>query len=254
MSKTLFIDVARCSGCNNCFLACRDEFVDNAFPPYSVSQPRHGQKWINVLCRERGSFPRVSVSYLPKPCMHCEKPACGGKPRADGIVLLPPEPKEDRSGDCPYGTLYYDGERGVLQKCTMCAHLLDEGWAEPRCVTACPDGALRFLDPDKEDMSQWESYLPETGTGPRVYYRNLGLYTKHSVAGCAVRGGECLAGVEVALADKFCLTNAFGEFRIDGLPDGDYGLRASWNGQTRTVLVSIAGCSVDVGDITFDGK
>ena len=32
----LIIDVARCHDCNDCFLADKDEFVDNKFPPYSA--------------------------------------------------------------------------------------------------------------------------------------------------------------------------------------------------------------------------
>ena len=36
----LIIDVARCHDCNNCFLACKDEFIDNDFPGYSQAQPK----------------------------------------------------------------------------------------------------------------------------------------------------------------------------------------------------------------------
>ncbi len=37
MKKTWgqIIDVARCHDCNNCFLACKDEFVGNNRLPYS---------------------------------------------------------------------------------------------------------------------------------------------------------------------------------------------------------------------------
>ena len=33
----MVIDVARCIDCNNCFLADKDEFTGNDFPPYSVA-------------------------------------------------------------------------------------------------------------------------------------------------------------------------------------------------------------------------
>jgi len=50
----LIIDVARCHDCNDCFLADKDEFVDNEFPPYSAAQPWHGHRWMNIKRKERG--------------------------------------------------------------------------------------------------------------------------------------------------------------------------------------------------------
>ena len=38
----LVIDVEKCEDCNNCFLSCKDEYIDNDFLPYSVAQPKHG--------------------------------------------------------------------------------------------------------------------------------------------------------------------------------------------------------------------
>ena len=32
----MIIDVAKCHDCNNCFLACKDEHVENDWPPYSA--------------------------------------------------------------------------------------------------------------------------------------------------------------------------------------------------------------------------
>ena len=49
----LIIDLARCHDCNNCFLSCKDEHVGNDFPPFSVGQPWHGQRWMNVLRQGR---------------------------------------------------------------------------------------------------------------------------------------------------------------------------------------------------------
>ena len=59
----MVIDVARCHDCNDCFLADRDEFVDNDFPPTAVSQPAHGHRWLDIKRREGGQFPIVRVSY-----------------------------------------------------------------------------------------------------------------------------------------------------------------------------------------------
>ena len=58
----MIIDVAKCHDCNNCFLACKDEFVDNDWPPYSVSQPLHGHRWMDIMRKERGQFPLIDVA------------------------------------------------------------------------------------------------------------------------------------------------------------------------------------------------
>ena len=91
----LIIDVAECEDCNNCFLACKDEHVDNAWPGYAESQPRHGHRWMNILRKERGQFPLVDVAYQPTPCMHCDNAPCIAEAkdgavykRDDGIVII----------------------------------------------------------------------------------------------------------------------------------------------------------------------
>ena len=61
----LIIDVARCHDCNDCFLADKDEFVDNEFPPYSAAQPWHGHRWMHIKRKERGQYPIVQTAYLP---------------------------------------------------------------------------------------------------------------------------------------------------------------------------------------------
>ena len=65
----LIIDVARCHDCNDCFLADKDEFVDNDFPPYSAAQPWHGHRWMNIKRKERGQYPMVA-DRLPADALH----------------------------------------------------------------------------------------------------------------------------------------------------------------------------------------
>lgn len=45
---------------------------------------------------------------------------------------------------CPYGAIFWNEALSLPQKCTGCAHLLDNGAKVPRCVEACPTDALRF--------------------------------------------------------------------------------------------------------------
>ncbi len=107
----MIIDVALCHDCNNCFLSCKDEFCENDFLPYSVAQPRHGHRWMDILRKERGQYPMVDVAYLPVPCMHCDDAPCLTEDgavykREDGIVIIDPEKargRKDLLDLCPYG-------------------------------------------------------------------------------------------------------------------------------------------------------
>ena len=102
----------------------------------------------------------VDVAYLPIPCMHCDDAPCLTEDgavykREDGIVLIDSDKakgRKDLLDLCPYGTVWWNDEAQVAQKCTFCARLLDDGWAEPRCVQACPTGAMRFVLIDQADM------------------------------------------------------------------------------------------------------
>ena len=91
----MVIDVARCHDCNDCFLADKDEFCGNEFPPTVASQPLHGHRWMDIKRKERGQFPIVQVAYLPLPCMHCDAAPCltpdgAVYKRDDGLVIIDP--------------------------------------------------------------------------------------------------------------------------------------------------------------------
>jgi Fe-S-cluster-containing dehydrogenase component len=241
----MVIDVNKCTGCYNCFLACRDEYAENDYLPYSAGQPLHGQYWMNVGERERGSYPKVKVSYVPVPCLHCEEPSClkaatGGAVyrRSDGIVLIDSEKASGQKeivNACPYRVIYWNEEKNIPQKCTFCAHLLDEGWKEPRCVEACPTGALIFGDLEdlKSDVNsianleETEELHPEYNLSPRVVY--IGL-PKRFIAGEVIlkdRQDRCAEDVHVTLTGedeiRTTKTDNYGDFEFEGLkPNGRY--------------------------------
>jgi Fe-S-cluster-containing dehydrogenase component len=241
----MIIDVARCHDCNNCFLADKDEFVGNDWPPYSKAQPWHGQRWLNIERKERGQFPLVEVAYLPLMCMHCDDAACvKGSPagsvfkREDGLVIIDPENTKGHReivDTCPYGAIYWNEEEKIPQKCTGCAHLMDEGWTQTRCSQVCPTGALELFLAEDEEMAErakaetLEVYRPELGSAPRVYYGDLHRWTKAFVAGSVVLGdtGACAEGVAVGAklngrAAGEATTNNYGDFKIDRLEPGEY--------------------------------
>ena len=274
--KQCFIvcDVSLCHDCNNCFIACKDEHVDNDWPPYTGAQPRHGHRWTNILRTERGQYPRIDVAYLPMPCQHCAdapcikaNPGCISR-RDDGIVLIDPvKAKGDKAlaDSCPFGAIYWNEDAGVAQKCTMCAHILDGeggcgGLDLPRCVHSCPTGALEFFRLEPEDMElkikneSLERYNPGfSGGGAGVWYKNLYRFEKLFIAGGLLKDFECAEGEEVTLVSacdgKTCsqLTDCFGDFKFDRLSPGEYTIRINGAGE-KTVAISE---SLNLGSIAI---
>lgn len=268
MKKTwgLIIDVARCHDCNNCFLACKDEFVGNHWPPYSISQPHSGHRWMNIHRREHGQYPLPAVAYLPTPCQHCKNPPCLEAARngtvtirEDGIVLIDPEKATGQNQlikACPYGAIFWNEKHQTPQKCTLCAHLLDDGWKETRCSQVCPTGAITL---EKRNSEEWQklidhedlkAHLPEHDTSPRVLYKNIKQFTHGFIA-----GSVALADTdEVAENALVCLkddqgriivqtrTDNYGDFKLRGIKEITTGYR---------VEISIAGLPVKSVAVDF---
>ena len=275
----LVIDVAKCEECNNCFLSCKDEHVDNDFLPYSVAQPRHGHRWIDILTKERGQFPKIDVASLPVLCMHCDNAPCIKKASdgaiykmSNGIVIIDPEKakgQKEMANSCPYGAIWWNEEKNVAQKCTLCVHLLAEGWKEPRCVQSCPTGAMRIVKAEEAQMQQiikqenLEVFHPEYKTQPRVYYKNLYRYLKCFIGGDVAfkKDGliDCAEGARVTLfksSQKIgeILTNNYGDFKFDNLDEksGQYTLEIMYKGyEKKTIEVELA-ASKSVGTILLE--
>ena len=273
----LLIDVALCENCNNCFLATKDEHVGNDFPGYAAPQPLHGHKWIDILRKVRGSGHMVDAAHVPTTCNHCDDAPCvtAGKgaviKRDDGIVLIDPQKAKGRRdivGSCPYGAIWWNEELQLPQKWIFEAHLLDQGWEQPRGAHACPTGAMRAIKvEDKEMMAlvkekNLEVLKPELGIRPRVYYRNLHRFTKCFIGGSVVAMvdgvKECIDGAKVVLRDNKDklldqgATDVFGDFKFERIePDsGSYSVAVTHQRYgSASIEVAVAADSVYAGDI-----
>lgn len=261
----IIFDVDKCVGCFNCMLACQDEHVGNCWLPYTDAQEEHKAKWIKTTRHERGAAPITEVAFVTEMCRHCENAACEKAcpdaviRRDDGIVLLDTQKaKGNRKlvDACPYGMIAWNEELETAQKCTMCAHLLDQGWKEPRCVQACPLRALSVVKCTDEEFAQLVEKqqlkpLEAGGNKPRLLCRNLYKVNTCFVYGAVARKADgierAVEGAEATLTLNgeviaSATTDFLGEFKIDCIPknSGTFDLSISNDGKViHTMQVTV---------------
>ncbi len=107
---SMAVDLDRCQGCRACMTACKIE-----------NNTVQSNFWMYVFRFEEGAFPETEMSFLPRPCQHCDNAPCakvcpvGARfKREDGIVLT----DADRCIGCrycelacPYGVNYYNWQK-----------------------------------------------------------------------------------------------------------------------------------------------
>lgn len=201
---TMAIDTRKCVGCSACTISC---IAENKLPPGVVYRP--------VREENTGTYPHLTRSFWPRPCLHCENPPCvsvcpvkATHRRDDGIVVVD---YEKCIGcrycitACPYSARYSDfGEHytapaqpyetipsfeyknkwprkkgkspiGNARKCHFCIHLIEDG-VLPRCVSACIGRATYF-----GDLNDTESLIHSVSKKPNIVRLKEELGTKPTV-------------------------------------------------------------------------
>jgi len=152
----MVIDLDKCTGCGACVTACKQE---NNIPQVSPEQAEEGRamSWMDIVVEVEGEFPDVKVKYMPRPCMHCDKPPCtkvcpvhATYLSEDGVVAqIYPRCIGCRycMAACPYTVKYFNWYEpewpegmekahnpdvslrpsGVVEKCTFCSHRIQKG-------------------------------------------------------------------------------------------------------------------------------
>ncbi len=266
MGKVFLVDVAKCNGCYSCQIVCKDEHCGNDWRPYAAPQPDIGQFWLRMDEKTRGQVPWVKVAYKPVMCAHCDDAPCATAcpngayhRRADGLLLIDPDTCVGCGAcakACPQGLIYMNADLNIAQKCTGCAHLLDNGWDVPRCVDACSHDVIRFVDEEEAGAFIAEAeVLPEVADlHPRVYYKSL---PKRFIAGSVVDlvEDELLIGVPVTVKGAAGFeasqeTDEFGDFMFEGIGADVYRVCIEPAGYAPVELtVDVTEIDRSVGDI-----
>ncbi|MCL2669692.1 MAG: 4Fe-4S dicluster domain-containing protein [Syntrophaceae bacterium] len=137
-------DVARCSGCLTCVVACQDQ---NDFMAGETVAFRH------VTKHESGTDSEARIAHLSLSCQHCGDAPCvvvcpvGAISRRaeDGVVLVNRNlcvGCHSCELACPFGAPKLP-EDGKMAKCDLCTVRRDHG-LKPACVRACPVQALGY--------------------------------------------------------------------------------------------------------------
>ena len=240
MSKVFCIDVAKCNGCYNCQLACKDEHVGNDWAPIRTSpSPRSASFGARSRRTSAARSPKVKIHYISQLCNHCENASClNACPenaiyrRDDGLVILStPRPAPAAASVWTPARMtpsFFNKDLNIAQKCTGCAHLLDNGYKLPRCVDACPDGRHHYSAKKRTcrtSLSARRYACPKRATTPRCITatfpansspaRCTTLSKKRSSSARAVRATIGGKTVEV-------LSDEYGDFWFKGLAVGKY--------------------------------
>ena len=134
----MVIDLDRCSACNACSVACRQE---NNVPSYGPDPKLDGARpeWMSLLWQEPEATHGLPT-LLPLPCMHCADPPC---------VKV-----------CPVGATYKDPDGITMQiwdRCIGCRY----------CMVACPYSRRSFnwTEPAWTPIEQ-QQLNPDVATRP----------------------------------------------------------------------------------------
>ena len=154
----MVIDLDRCTGCQACVVACKQE---NNIPFSSPEEAEYGREiaWIKVMAHAEGEYPHVKTRYLPMFCQHCDNPP-STKVCPTGATYKNPEGIVAQiyprcigcrycANACPYQVKYFNWynwsafrwpeemrqslnpdvslrPKGVIEKCTFCHHRLQK--------------------------------------------------------------------------------------------------------------------------------
>jgi len=172
VQKRVLIDMDRCVECGSCAAACY--FSHGQMP--AVNSAGSGVALLPLICRQCKSA--SCVDACPVEAMVRDESGvvhrrlfmctgCGSCAKACPFGVLPSEPAGLPAGYRSVGRL--SGRQ--VAKCDLCEDRLgDDGQVVPRCVAACPAGALLFADEHEAPAARLAIYGGRA-TGQHPYKR-----------------------------------------------------------------------------------
>lgn len=171
-----FYDMARCTGCRACQVACKEK-----------NKLAAGEFCRRVDAIEMQLDGKQRWVHYSAACNHCADPAClavcptGAMYRGEDGTVQHRDALCIGCGrcvhHCPYGAVFLNKYTGYAQKCDSCIQRRQEG-RQPACVEACPMRALHFgaLDDLRRRFGDEHGaslpFLPEEGmTSPGLLVR-----------------------------------------------------------------------------------
>ncbi len=157
----MVIDLAKCTACQACTVACQTENNVACVPPDEAARGRI-LSWLSLLPEPEGEYARMSMRLMPMPCVHCDNPPCIRVCPVKATAITPegivrqifPRCIGCRycTNACPYTRRMFNwykpefpGElaqalnpdvsvrpKGVVEKCTLCHHRLQKARDEAR--------------------------------------------------------------------------------------------------------------------------
>jgi anaerobic dimethyl sulfoxide reductase subunit B (iron-sulfur subunit) len=148
-----FVDIAKCTGCKTCQVACKDKNNLEVGRNFRRVSEYAGGTWEEV----HGAWQQnVYAYYVSIACNHCAQPACmeacpkdAYTKRADNGLVIVDSKKcigcHACEEACPYGAPQYNRAIRRITKCDGCIDRIEAG-GQPTCVDACPQRAIEFGD------------------------------------------------------------------------------------------------------------
>ncbi|MFB6317821.1 4Fe-4S dicluster domain-containing protein [Saccharicrinis sp. FJH54] len=183
----ILYDISRCKGCCGCEIDCADA---NGLP-----YPEDGAE-LGVV-RKTSEIQRTVVNakqtskgkmFVRTQCMNCNDPACCTACLTEAMHKTEVGPviwRGDKCMGCRYCMVScpfdmpkfeYKSTNPVIQKCTMCYELIEQGEV-PNCVYNCPYDALKY-GTRRELLSEAHKRIAEN---PDVYIDQI--YGEHEAGG-----------------------------------------------------------------------
>lgn len=129
--KEISIDLAKCTGCRACEMACS---AFHARPRYSSINPAKSR--IRIVTDE------INDEYVPLYAGYLVRSECHNRHFYEVNGKRYSECSFCRASACPSRDYFIEPDSGLPMKCDMCEEV--PALAEPLCVTVCEPGCLTY--------------------------------------------------------------------------------------------------------------